>query len=923
VNCILFSSDGEKIIVGLKTGTVYLWDISTEEFIWKKNLGERLLSIASYNDKIAIGTENFLIHILSIENGKELFSIKTNIDDISVNYPNFIVFSPDGTLLAVATSEKILILKLANDNAELSRKIESTTDNIFTCLAFSPDGTKLVSGSIENKVRVWNVENGSMVATMVGHTMAITGVAFLSNGEKVVSASSDGTIRVWSINGTLALDITTLKSRVSSFAVSPDGQYLLSSSQDGKIIIFRSIDGTVLGQITGHTTFVRSVLFLPDDSMLISSSWDKSISVWKIVEGTKSKSLEGHSGEVQSLAISPDGKTIASAGWDDQIIIWDLQNMKMVNKIKYNFGNVLSIKYTPDGQSIIVCSDDGTVTKWNISGTSFVNIIRLSKVISTRLFIYGIELNYTQALEQNFENPYNIADMLLPSKSDQFAWDSTILQNSNKIAIGTTGGEIKILDLENSQIVKSIKSDLKEIRAIASSKDDRMITIGGFDGSVQSFDTNSGEIIWSVPDSYKQVRSLTYSPDGQLIAAAFSDGMIKIIDASNGKLLTTLYGHTNWVNAVAFSSDGRLLASASDDGTIIIWGIIDVEKTNSEKTTYSIDQNTSEITPSSTQSESTTNISTSLTRTFEMNNRPQERDLISLDNLNNIVILAKLSNKHARQITFSPDGKLLAIALSAGGEIIQVENQIQVATLNNSLSPTRITFSNNGDLIATASNHTIDVSNTSTWEKMKTLNVNINTVSKGEINALAFSSTGKYLAAALSDKVPIWEVSTFDMMNPIDGNCIYLDNILFYDRDQYLLSGYCSYIRLSNISSGSLLRQRKIEDWLTSLALSPVNDFFVSGSRNGTITLWSLPDITKKKEEYFSSKIINLTFSHDGSFIIAGIDDKVAFLSVNDAKLLNNFAFTSKVVTIAISPLGDLIAAGTEDGNIYLLGVNK
>ena len=115
--------------------------------------------------------------------------------------------------------------------------------SFVTSVAFSPDGTKIVSGSVDNTVRVWDANTGALYATLEGHSDWVTSVAFSPDGTKIVSGSDDNTVRVWDANtGTLYATLEGHSRRVTSVAFSPDGTKIVSGSFDQSIIVYKIID---------------------------------------------------------------------------------------------------------------------------------------------------------------------------------------------------------------------------------------------------------------------------------------------------------------------------------------------------------------------------------------------------------------------------------------------------------------------------------------------------------------------------------------------------------------------------------------------------------------------------------------------------------------------------------------------------------
>ena len=64
-------------------------------------------------------------------------------------------------------------------------------------MAFSPDGKRIVSGSWDKTVKVWDAARGQEILTLKGHTDLVTSVAFSPDGKRIASGSEDKTVKVW------------------------------------------------------------------------------------------------------------------------------------------------------------------------------------------------------------------------------------------------------------------------------------------------------------------------------------------------------------------------------------------------------------------------------------------------------------------------------------------------------------------------------------------------------------------------------------------------------------------------------------------------------------------------------------------------------------------------------------------------------
>jgi WD40 repeat protein len=243
-------------------------------------------------------------------------------------------------------------------------------EGALNSVAFSPNGSQIISGSRDHSVRIWDAVSGSQEQTLNGHTRWISSVAFSPDGSQIISGSGDRTVRVWdAVSGAQKHTLTGHTSWISSVVFSPDGSQIISGSDDHTVRVWDADSGAHKQTLSGHTKRIFSVAFSPNGSQIISGSEDHTVRVWDAVSGAHKHTLSGHTGSVNSTAFSPDGLQIVSGSDDRTVRVWDAISGKHNHTLAGHTDWIRSVAVSPDGLQIISGSDDCTVRVWNaVSG---------------------------------------------------------------------------------------------------------------------------------------------------------------------------------------------------------------------------------------------------------------------------------------------------------------------------------------------------------------------------------------------------------------------------------------------------------------------------------------------------------------------------------------------------------------------------
>ena len=452
-----------------------------------------------------------------------------------------IAYSPNGMHVAAAGSAGIWIYDVT-----IHREVALLTENTgpLSCVAFSPDGSTIVSGYDDGSVLVWDVKTGKHKQTLIAEQDWVSSVAFSPDGKIIASG---GACVEGMCSGITLLDTQTGE-RLRSFGgpyttlsvcFSPDGKTLASSGDDwdSNIRLWDVQTGELLKTLKKRTAFenfegrdVNSVVFSPDGNMITSGSGNGTIRLWNAHTGEFIKYLEGHTKSVNSVVFSPNGNTLISTG-EDGVCLWDVNTGEYIEEVPIP---AVSAAFSPDGKTCAIGSEMGISVR---NANTFQFLESLTRNIGSE--------------DNNFRG------------KDIGSIGSVAFSSDGNTIVSCGGNNIHLWDSDTNQLLKTLIGHRESVNSVVFSPDGETIASASDDGTIRLWNVNTREHLKTLMAHADSVNSVVFSSDGETIASASDDRTVRLWNASTGELIKTLKGHVENVNTVAFSPDGKTIASGS------------------------------------------------------------------------------------------------------------------------------------------------------------------------------------------------------------------------------------------------------------------------------------------------------------------------------------------------------------------------
>jgi len=594
-----------------------------------------------------------------------------------------------------------------------------------------------------------------------------------------------------------------------------------------------------------HRGAVRVLAFLPDGRLLASLGSEHDFRLWDATTGAETRWLQKHvdsprradrlelllqgrgGTEQQTTAFSPDGKVLAVSEPSGIIRLWDIVADREVKRFQVKEQGIHAVVFSPNGKQLAAggASEQGTVHVWDVAS--------------------GKEV-------WQLQSPHN-----RPVKQFAFAPDGRYL-------VGSSLNELRVWDLTRGKRARVYQGHENSVTVFAISPDGKRVASAGDDQTVRLWEESSEEEVGRLTMTESAVTALAFTPDGKAFVTAAGEQPLRLWDAVTTKEIKHLGEGPIAATALAFSPDGKTLASGGPDGTVRLWDVAKgteraplkdpaelvsvafIERGRrivlggADGTVRHCDPSTGKVLRRFEPAENKERTATFAPACGIVALTGEEgavvvRDIVKGKDLFNI------KESEGVSVTFSPDGKLLAIT---GGQPLQTR-LVDAATgkelrqLGEGGVGPMLAFAPGGQAVAGVG----DDGRVCLWE------VSTGKVRRrfrgppGSIRCLAFAPGGRLLATGSDDEtIRLWDIITGKLKRGLVGHRGGVVAVVFSPDGRRLASGSeDGAVRVWDVESGE--EQRRFDGHrgrVGALAFSPDGRRLVSGSEDATAVVWDL-----------------------------------------------------------------------------------
>jgi WD40 repeat protein len=491
-----------------------------------------------------------------------------------------LALQPSGNLIAFAGQTLAVSVARADAPTVISRMVGHK--NRINALRFSPDGRILATASSDRTIGIWDIA-AKKASALCAQAGPIESIAFHPDGKWLASASRDRTIAIWDVaDGAKVTGFDDCEGRAQAVDFSHDGKLLAYADKGGHIFVRETGSWRLVHKLEMPEADVVSISIAPDATHLAGAGFNGSIGVFDLTSGARVGGPAGHNDKLWKIAYSPDGLSIATASWDGTVRLWDSRTFALRSTFDAHDHWVNDVAFATDGSRMATASEDGNVRLFQTVMASIQNsrsdhtqeILRAAFSADGQRMVTGGADNQAilYALDANGDFQRACSPIIHPD----WVWGVALsadgrLAATSGTAAGLSNNLVQVHETTTCALVRAIDVGSFQINSLKLSPDGKLLAASSPQGAVHIWRLEDGALINALRGHSGAVIDVDFDPSGTFVASAGKDQQVIIWRVADGTILKLLQGFDGPVWRVKFSPDGALLATGGGERAIRIW----------------------------------------------------------------------------------------------------------------------------------------------------------------------------------------------------------------------------------------------------------------------------------------------------------------------------------------------------------------
>jgi WD40 repeat protein/uncharacterized caspase-like protein len=563
---VAISPDNRRVLTGGSDGA-RLWDVATgreiRRFLDTTDVLNHVSAVAfSPDGRLVLTGSGFQAILWDLASGREVRRFQGH-----THYVESLAFSADGSRIVTGSMDGTARLWDTADGREIHR-FEGHTSTVL-CVAFSGDGRRVLTGSLDKTARLWDTATGSELGRFAGHTEEVASAAISRDGGWLVTADANA-VRRWDTATGQEVRKFENSAGVGSLAVMPDGRTVMGSVHlKSEIRLWDAGTGKEVRHLELQDLFLNCAA-ISRDGRLVLAGISRYAELLDLATGRAIRRFEGFTSPVSSLAISAVDRYVV-AGRQTGQQVWDLLSGGEVHRFRDEMA-----AFAPDGGSLFTASNfehSGVIwdlkqrrekSKYAIPETATSSTLPTAQFSADggRVLLTG-------------ENAATLLDAATGKELHRYQTaeiiTSAALSPDALSLLLVVAGVPRLLDVYSGSEIRAFEQP-DPVEFAIFSPDDSTVFMAARTGDVASlWDSTTGKRIRRLEGQFFDIVTAAFSPDGRYLFTASRDQMASIWEVATGHEVRRLPGVSGLLNSSTFSHDGRILITGGDDGTVQFW----------------------------------------------------------------------------------------------------------------------------------------------------------------------------------------------------------------------------------------------------------------------------------------------------------------------------------------------------------------